>query len=118
VECTYFCLQVCAEFARVSNVQADSLYVELDRQLTKLEQFFKERKEADIRKEVDMFQMVGYFLLNTFCLIMMAICLFPAGIFLRLVLCNNLICSYMHNDSSTVTCTQRPLSSGIYHHHI
>jgi len=30
-----------------------------------MEEFFKERREADIRKEVDMFQMVGYFLLDT-----------------------------------------------------
>lgn len=49
----------------MANVQADSLYTELDRQLTNMEEFFKERREADIRKEVDMFQMVGYFLLDT-----------------------------------------------------
>jgi len=60
----------------------DSLYMEHDRQLTKMEHFFKERREAGIREEIDMLQMVGYFLLNTYCLIMMTSCLLVQVFFL------------------------------------
>ena len=71
-----------ADMAADGGHGGDSLYMEHDRQLTKMEHFFKERREAGIREEIDMLQMVGYFLLNTYCLIMMTSCLLVQVFFL------------------------------------